>query len=234
LAQRLSENPAIYGEAFNFSYGEQFEVRDVVNRICQLLNATVEPRIYESSTEEIPDILLSSEKAKRCLGWKPSYDFSTALERTIHWYSEYFSESFAHQYDWLSKTLIRIQESGCERESDDGRMVDQRHLDQISKAMIVRDSDGTIRYWSGEAESMYGWKAEDVLGKRTHNVFDTKFPAPLASIEKETKEKSSWDGQLIHMRRDGSLITVYSRWNLQQNPHTQTISVVESNWRLVA
>jgi len=53
------------------------------------------------------------------------------------------------------------------------------------------------------------------------------------------------DGQLIHTRRDGSLISVYSRWNLQQNPHTQTISVVESNsalpyechltvWRLVA
>ena len=229
LAQRLSENPAIYGEAFNFSYGEQFEVRDVVNRICQLLNATVEPRIYESSTVEIPDILLSSEKAKRCLGWKPSYDFSTALERTINWYREYFSESFVHEYDWLSKTVIRTRRSQSERESDEGRIVDQRHPDQALEAMIVRDSDGTIRYWSAEAENMYGWKAEDVLGKCTHNVFDTKFPAPLASIEKETKEKSSWDGKLIHMRRDGSLITVYSRWNLQQNPHTQTISVIESN-----
>jgi len=97
-----------------------------------------------------------------------------------------------HEYDWLRNTLIGIQESESERESGEGRMVDQRHLDQTSRAMILRDSDGTIRYWSAEAERMYGWKAEDVLGKRTHNVFDTKFPAPFASIEKQTKEKSSW------------------------------------------
>jgi CDP-glucose 4,6-dehydratase len=106
LAQRLSENPAIYGEAFNFSYGEDIDVRDIVKRICQLLDATVEPVMNENNTAEIPKILLSSEKAKQCLGWEPSYDFSTALECTINWYREYFSQPLAHDYDWLRRTVI--------------------------------------------------------------------------------------------------------------------------------
>src|SRR5687767_12616772 len=35
LAERLAENPGLYGEAFNFSYGDRIEVRDVAQRICQ-------------------------------------------------------------------------------------------------------------------------------------------------------------------------------------------------------
>ncbi|MBX3332139.1 MAG: GDP-mannose 4,6-dehydratase [Nitrospira sp.] len=226
LAQRLSENPALYGEAFNFSYGQPIEVLDIVKRICQLLDATVDPVINENGTAEIPEILLSSDKAKHLLGWKPSHDLFTALERTTNWYREYFSQPSRHDYDWLIKTVIKT------RETEQGRIAVQRTYDQTPEAMIVRDSDGTIRYWSEDAERMYGWKSEDVLGQCTHNLFDTKFPAPLASIEKETQEKLSWQGQLIHMRCDGSLITVHSRWNLQHNPQTQTISVIESNTAL--
>jgi dTDP-glucose 4,6-dehydratase len=223
LAQRLSENPAIYGEAFNFSYGEHIEVRDIVKRICQLLDPTVDPVMNENSTAEIPEILLSSEKAKQYLGWKPSYDFSTALERTINWYREYFSQPLVHDYDWLRRAVIETPRTGEGSHGRQGLMI------KPPEAMIVRDSDGTIRYWSEDAERMYGWKAEDVLGKCTHKLFNTKFPATLASIEKETKEKLSWQGQLLHRRCDGSLITVHSCWNLQHNLQTQTISVIETN-----
>jgi PAS domain S-box-containing protein len=97
------------------------------------------------------------------------------------------------------------------------------------EAIIVRDHDGTIRYWSREAEFIYGWTSNEVLGMRTHNLFKTKFPASLTSIEKEARDKLSWKGQLIHSRRDGSLITVNSRWNIQQNPEDKSLTVIEVN-----
>jgi CDP-glucose 4,6-dehydratase len=99
VAQRLSENPELYGEAFNFSYGERIEVRDIVQRICQLLDASVRPVMNENSTAEIPEMLLSSEKARRRLDWKPRYDFSGGLERTVFWYREHFSKSKRIIYD---------------------------------------------------------------------------------------------------------------------------------------
>ena len=103
LAQQLSANPALYGEAFNFSYGEHIEVRDIVQRICQLLDAPFAPVMNEKSTAEIPEICLSSDKAKQSLGWKPLYDFATGLERTVKWYRQYLPAPSSHTYDWLKR-----------------------------------------------------------------------------------------------------------------------------------
>jgi PAS domain S-box-containing protein len=101
--------------------------------------------------------------------------------------------------------------------------------DRTREAIIVRDPDGTIRYWSREAELIYGWTAQEVLGTRTHNLFKTRFPTSLARIENVTREKLSWQGQLIHRRRDGSLVTVNSRWSIQQNPQNESLTVIEVN-----
>jgi len=103
VAKQLAANPALSGEAFNFSYGEHLEVRDIVQRICQLLDAPLKPVINENSTAEIPEMLLSSEKAKQVLGWKPSCDFNVGLERTVKWYREFLSMPSSHTYDWLSR-----------------------------------------------------------------------------------------------------------------------------------
>jgi PAS domain S-box-containing protein len=101
--------------------------------------------------------------------------------------------------------------------------------DRTLEAVIVRDQDGTIRYWSREAEHIYGWTSQEVLGTRTHNLFKTKFPASLATIEKEARKQLSWKGQLIHRRRDGSLVTVNSRWDIQRNPQNKSLTVIEVN-----
>jgi len=105
----------------------------------------------------------------------------------------------------------------------------ERPDDRTLEAVIVRDEDGTIRYWSREAELIYGWTSQEVLGTRTHSLFKTKFPIALPRIEKHAREKLSWKGKLIHRRRDGSLVTVNSRWNIQRNPETKSLTVIEVN-----
>ena len=109
------------------------------------------------------------------------------------------------------------------------RAFNKRPDDTTLEAMIVRDEDGTIRYWSKEAQRIYGWTPQEVLGARTHNLFKTKFPTSLTRIEKEARERLSWKGELIHRRRDGSLVTVNSRWNIQRNPQSKLLTVIEVN-----
>jgi PAS domain S-box-containing protein len=98
-------------------------------------------------------------------------------------------------------------------------------------AVMIRNVDGTIRYWSRGAQELYGWEAHDVLGKTSHRLLETVFPAPLEVIEEEVLTKGYWEGQLIHKRRDGSKIKVVSHWDLQQNPTSedQSITVIEVN-----
>ena len=100
-----------------------------------------------------------------------------------------------------------------------------------SGAIMVRNLDGTIRYWSEGAKKLYGWESQDVLGATSHQLLKTVFPVPLDHIEDTLRVKGYWEGQLVHERRDGSKVTVGSRWDLQQNPHTQdrSITIVEVN-----
>jgi PAS domain S-box-containing protein len=98
-------------------------------------------------------------------------------------------------------------------------------------AVMIRNVDGTIRYWSRGSEKLYGWEARDVLGMTSHQLLETVFPVPLEVIEEELRTKGFWNGQLIHKRRDGSKIRVVSHWDMQENPTSldQSITVIESN-----
>jgi PAS domain S-box-containing protein len=100
-------------------------------------------------------------------------------------------------------------------------------------AIMIRNVDGTIRYWSKGAQKLYGWEPEDVLGMTSHQLLQTEFPVPLEAIEEELRTKGYWNGALIHKRRDGSKVQVVSHWDLQQNATSQdqSITVVELNDR---
>lgn len=87
-------------------------------------------------------------------------------------------------------------------------------------ALMVRNLDGTIRYWSDGAKKLYGWEPYDALGTTSHQLLKTVFPVPLEVIEGELRTKGRWEGQLIHVRHDGSRVTVASRWDLEQKPYS--------------
>jgi CDP-glucose 4,6-dehydratase len=93
LAERLEQDPTIYGEAFNFSYGLQVEVIEIVRRLAELTGELIEPIVNESVRVEIPHMHLSSEKASEMLNWKPGYTFDEGLQRSVKWYSNYFKEN---------------------------------------------------------------------------------------------------------------------------------------------
>lgn len=102
-------------------------------------------------------------------------------------------------------------------------------LDIDHDALLVRSLDGTIRFWNKGAEHLYGWEPRDTLGKRSHNLFQTIFPEPLERIEEELTDKGYWEGELIHLRRDGSRMMVKSRWEMQYDHQGSSATVIEIN-----
>jgi PAS domain S-box-containing protein len=103
------------------------------------------------------------------------------------------------------------------------------YLDVEHDALLVRALDGTIRFWNKGAEHLYGWASRDTLGKRSHNLFQTIFPQPLETIEEELTHKGYWEGELVHLRRDGSRMTVKSRWEMQYDDRENLGTVIEIN-----
>jgi PAS domain S-box-containing protein len=102
-------------------------------------------------------------------------------------------------------------------------------LDVVHDAIFVRDLDDTITYWNRGAEERYGWTSEQAIGKVSHQLLHTVFPAPLETIQEEILRTGRWEGELVHTRRDGSTVVVASRWSLQQDERGRPRAILETN-----
>lgn len=82
-------NPSMVGESFNFSTDQPYNVIEIVSLILELMGAThLKPIIQNRASNEIPNQHLSSEKARRLLGWTAKHGVKEGLRETINWYSK--------------------------------------------------------------------------------------------------------------------------------------------------
>jgi CDP-glucose 4,6-dehydratase len=88
LAQQLHEKPELRGEAFNFSNETPVAVLELVQRILNQMDSPLTPEVRDEAQHEIATQCLSAEKARRVLGWSPSFSLDEGLRRTIDWYAE--------------------------------------------------------------------------------------------------------------------------------------------------
>lgn len=89
LAERISENPELLGQAFNFSNEMQMNVLEFIERILSLMSSDLRPEIYNEATNEIQHQYLSATKARQVLGWHPHFSLDEGLRRTIEWYKHF-------------------------------------------------------------------------------------------------------------------------------------------------
>jgi CDP-glucose 4,6-dehydratase len=90
IAEALERGEGM-GEAFNAGWGKPNAVREVVELICEIAGAEVEPDIRgEGNPEgEIDRQYLDSTKIRAVTGWAPQVDLREGLGRTLEWYREH-------------------------------------------------------------------------------------------------------------------------------------------------
>jgi PAS domain S-box-containing protein len=138
--------------------------------------------------------------------------------------------------DWAQANVALESEIHERRELEiDLRMSESRFREQAEllhlthDAIIVRNLRDEITYWNHGAEELYGWRAEEILGKMPQDLLQTVYPEAAGDIEAETRERGSWEGELTHRRRDGSVVTVSSRWVLRRDMQGNPTGILESN-----
>jgi PAS domain S-box-containing protein len=104
-----------------------------------------------------------------------------------------------------------------------------RLLDLTHDTVFVRDRSDAITYWNRGAEELYGWTREEAVGKTSHQLMQTIFPAPLEKINAELLRTGRWEGELVHTKRDGTQVVVASRWSIQQDEQGRPVAILETN-----
>jgi CDP-glucose 4,6-dehydratase len=57
------------------------------------MGSRLELDIRNEATSEIPRQCLSAAKARRMLGWKPTFDLDDGMKRTVDWYKAFFERA---------------------------------------------------------------------------------------------------------------------------------------------
>ena len=99
-----------------------------------------------------------------------------------------------------------------QRERDELAQRQSQLLDHAYEPILVRDHEDRIIYWNKGAERLYGWSAEEAIGRTSHDLLHTVFPRPLTEIQKALEEDGHWEGELLHRLRSGRQVPVMSRW----------------------
>ncbi|HEX7807743.1 MAG TPA: PAS domain S-box protein, partial [Thermoanaerobaculia bacterium] len=79
-----------------------------------------------------------------------------------------------------------------------------RLLDAVEQAVIATDVEGRITYWNNYAEKVYGWRADEVMGR---NIVDITCPSmsadEAAAVMQKLSAAESWSGEFIVRDRSG-------------------------------
>jgi len=95
--------------------------------------------------------------------------------------------------------------------------------------VLARDLDDRIVFWNAYAEKFYGWNKDEALGRTSHELLNSRFPLPLATIRQQILADGYWKGELTHVDRQGRERTVATHWELYRDAEGTPRAIVEVN-----
>lgn len=95
LAERLAGGATEFQSAWNFGPDEAdtVSVSEVVEKVIRIWGKGEVKETPEKTLKKEASLLrLDTSKAKERLAWKPKWNLDLAIEKTMHWYQEYYQD----------------------------------------------------------------------------------------------------------------------------------------------
>jgi PAS domain S-box-containing protein len=101
-------------------------------------------------------------------------------------------------------------------------------LDQAFDPIFAWEPGGAIAFWNEGARRLYGYEAQEAIGKVSNELLLTVFPTEWKECESVLRERGTWEGEVRHRTKDGRWVTVDSRMTLVKSPG-RGAQVLEAN-----
>ena len=108
-----------------------------------------------------------------------------------------------------SKPVTETDKVSRHKKDDDRTFYLAGLIDHISDALISTDLEFNILEWNRAAESMYGWKAAEVMGHPSGEFLQGEYEnVSRQEIAEIVWKEGRWSGESVQRRKDGSRFPV--------------------------
>jgi PAS domain S-box-containing protein len=109
-------------------------------------------------------------------------------------------------------------------------------LEHVSDAIVASDMDSRMTSWNPAAEEIYGWRAEEVIGRPVNDVLQTQFNehSTRDQVFQQFVADGLWRGEVTQKRKDGKEITILSSVSLVRDEAGAPAAMVAINRDITA
>jgi PAS domain S-box-containing protein len=107
-------------------------------------------------------------------------------------------------------------------------------LQNVSDVVIATDTHSVIRSWNDAARKVYGWTAEEVIGRSLSDVIPTVTGDSEGHdgghlIKEQYLHRGYWRSEVVQRRKDGRLLYVLSSVSVLRNSAGEPMGIVTVN-----
>lgn len=129
-----------------------------------------------------------------------------------------------------SQLLERSIRYGIERKRIEQKLQEQAALlDIANDAILVRSLENKILFWNKGAERLYGWQAEEVIGKDASKLLFPSLTRLPTDLYDRLEQFGYWQGELNQVNKAGEMVIVQSSWTLVKDDTSRPKSILIVN-----
>ncbi len=148
----------------------------------------------------------------------------------LRWLRDYSNPIWDADQKRVAGLYGAVQDVTAYKQAQEKLLLQARWLEQINDAVIVSDKNLIITAWNRAAERIYGWKADEVIGKRAEDILRTEFfNTTRAEALQQVRDTGEFSAELMQARKDGSRFHVEARTAAVYDENGHIIGYVSAN-----
>ena len=181
------------------------------------------------------DIDIKYREENREAHWKDLKEKKTIIFESIHKTKEGLSFPVEITANFIE---FKGEEYNCafarniskRRETEKELKTSANILENVAEAIIATDRNFVITGWNNSAERMYGWKKEEVIGRRLKDILKFEYPGDSRdTIAGKFINDGFYKGEIIHHKKGGTPMTVFSSVSVIKDKRGNIIGAVSIN-----